>query len=289
MDVQKQTPFVFMPLGEAVQKVELAGYFEIGAFIGMMVEGAQHTDSADQLDSESIDALKQRVVELETHLDAVGMRHTLAMTDHVKKRVFQGMTWQQAGELLEFVQVSLREEINQIFVGFLPDERARFWGQERAFGDSVYNNFASVRPDVVSAGNCYAVEQYTACVFHCMRVVEKGMRALARERRIGVIKGKPLEWNDWGSILKAIRDKADDMAKRLRPGPARDMALEFYRGAAGEMESFKDTYRNYVTHDRATYDRPAALTAYHRVSEFMQRLATRLSEDQQGAIKWPKK
>jgi hypothetical protein len=219
------------------------------------------------------------------------MHHSLAQVDHIMGKLGANTlgSWGEVREKFSSLEVAAKHELSSIFVGYIGADSARYWDQTKPFGEAVYDNFPSTRADVLSAGNCHAVEEYTACVFHCMRVVEKGIRALARERNIKVIKGKLLEWNDWGAIIKAIRDRSEQFAAKLRPGPARDKIFEFYRGATGEMEGFKDTYRNYVTHDRATYDKHDSLTAYHRVGEFMKRLAVQLSENYAGAIKWPRK
>ena len=64
---------------------------------------------------------------------------------------------------------------------FIPDRQAGYYEQEELFGSEVHTNFESTRDDVKEAGNCYATGRYTACVFHCMRVLEKGLHALVRE------------------------------------------------------------------------------------------------------------
>ena len=100
-----------------------------------------------------------------------------------------------------------------------------------------------------------------------MRVAEIGLRALARERRM-TIRRKPLEWANWQDILRELRVKIAKIAQR-RAGPSRDAALEFYRGALGEFEAFKDAYRNNVMRVRVTYDEHQALSVMNHVREFM--------------------
>jgi hypothetical protein len=59
--------------------------------------------------------------------------------------------------------------------------------------------------------------------------------------------------------------------------------LEFYRGALGEFEAFKDTYRNNVMHVRKDYDEPQALSVMNHVREFI--LAAKIDEHPK-AIRW---
>jgi hypothetical protein len=86
---------------------------------------------------------------------------------------------------------------------------------------------------------------HTASVFHCMRVAEVGLRALARERQITLPKGKPLEWGQWQEILTAVNESingAGGIAKTAKAGPAKDAALSFYNGCHGHFISFKDQF-----------------------------------------------
>lgn len=120
-----------------------------------------------------------------------------------------------------------------------------------------------------------------------MRVAESGLRALARERRVSVPK-KPLEWATWQDILSKIKKSVDAMTM-WRAGPAKDAALEFYRGAQGEFESFKDTYRNNVMHSRQSYDEFRAASVLIHVRDFMERLASKIDEREIKAIRWGRK
>ena len=81
-----------------------------------------------------------------------------------------------------------------------------------------------------------------------------------------------------------LRAEIEKIAKR-KAGPSRDAALEFYRGALGEFEAFKDTYRNNVMHVRKAYDEPQALSVMNHVREFMIRLAAKIDENPK-AIRW---
>jgi hypothetical protein len=77
----------------------------------------------------------------------------------------------------------------------------------------------------------------------------------------------------------------DEFANKKR-GPARDDALEFYRGALGSFEGFKDAYRNNVMHARKSYNGPDALALMHHVRDFMTRLGSKIDEEAKTQIKW---
>jgi hypothetical protein len=147
--------------------------------------------------------------------------------------------------------------------------------------------FPAIDGEVFSAIDTYAMEQNTASVFHSMRVAEHGLRALAAERRIKVLKNKPVEWNNWQDIIKAVEDQAKLIGQRKKPGKAKDAALSFYSGALADLNGFKDEYRNLVMHVRATYDEHQALRALGQVHGFMERLAGKINHTHKR-INWGK-
>ncbi|MGA8087364.1 MAG: hypothetical protein WCA10_08670 [Terracidiphilus sp.] len=70
---------------------------------------------------------------------------------------------------------------------FFSDEEAGFYNNFRLFGESFKDKYSvNAFRESLSAGNCYAASQYTACVFHCMRVAEYGLRKLAANRNLRV-------------------------------------------------------------------------------------------------------
>jgi hypothetical protein len=149
----------------------------------------------------------------------------------------------------------------------------------------VAERFRSATPEAIAAVDCWAMGHGTACVFHLMRLVEHGLRAIARERRVKLHANRPLEWAEWQKIIKAIEDKANKIYSH-KPGKARDAALEFYRGLLGEIMAFKDVYRNNVMHTRKSYDVDEAKSVMNHVHGFMSRLSEKIGEDQQKQISW---
>jgi hypothetical protein len=167
-----------------------------------------------------------------------------------------------------------------------PERKAAILLQfEHAWG-KINVRFPSAKADAEAAVDCWALGHDTASVFHLMRVAEYGLRALARERKIKVAK-KPLEWATWEDILSRLR-KQIDLIGGWKAGAARSAALDFYRGALGEFEAFKDAYRNDVMHTRKAYDTHQALSVQAHVREFMDRLSAKIGEDPKRQIAWKK-
>ena len=283
------TAYTILPLGDFMQRIEIIKYMDVGSFITFGMTVCNNMYPNDEFIPTNRDMVIQRLDEIAACCQTVDLGAVLPLVKDARNKV-AGLTLKgtQVALLFRSIEVTFKHELSKIFVGYVAADNARYWQQERPFGDGVYDSFPSARTDVTASGDCYAVELYTACVFHLMRVVEKGLRALARERRIKNIGKTPLEWNDWNRIIRTIESKAQEVAA-WKPGLRRDRAMEFYRGSVGELYAFKDAYRNYVMHDRADYDVHQAARVYDKVRDFMQRLAVHLSENQKGTIKWPTK
>jgi hypothetical protein len=89
-----------------------------------------------------------------------------------------------------------------MFVSFDVSDSALF-RNEQPFGNAVWNVFPSAIDDSIEAGKCIALERYTAAVFHLMRVLEAGLKALAKAL------GAPYSEN-WGQCLGDIEKRAMD-------------------------------------------------------------------------------
>ena len=132
--------------------------------------------------------------------------------------------------------------------------------------------FEPAKKDIEEAVDCYASEHETACVFHLMRVLEHGLRAMARD--VGLIFDK----QNWHNIIDEIESKIEAERKTLSKGAPRDERLDFLSKAAKEFFYFKDGWRNHVSHNRVTYDELTAHSTLNHVRDFMNHLSTKLYE-----------
>jgi hypothetical protein len=144
-----------------------------------------------------------------------------------------------------------------------------------AYKESVITNFPEVKVDVEEAGKCLALERFTACVYHAMRIAEHGLRSLAGD--LGIDLGKA-DKSTWGQIIQECEHKikADmqsiSLSKRTKEQQER---LQFYSDAAIQMRYFKDAWRDDVAHVRATYTQEQAQIIYDSVRHFMTQLSDR--------------
>jgi hypothetical protein len=182
---------------------------------------------------------------------------------YITKDFLENLEAELRTHLFLFVPSSRKEMFNKPAQWFWGDVTARVDGTEE---------------DIEEACRCHALSRPTATVSHLMRVAEIGLRSLAKTAQVTIKKkdrSVPLLWADWQDIITAIRAKKVTGLQTVR-GPKRDSELDFYQGALGEFESFKDVYRHHVMHARRTYKDPDAEHVMLYVRGFMRRLAPRI-------------
>jgi hypothetical protein len=136
----------------------------------------------------------------------------------------------------------------------------------------VLSAFPSTDREIFSAVDCFALGHNTASVFHCMRILERGLGALAIEL------GLSFDIQQWNTIIEKIEAKIAELRKTLPRGIEKNERLQFLSEAAKEFFYFKDGWRNYVSHNRGDYDEHQSRSVLEHVKTFMSRLAERIKE-----------
>ena len=155
------------------------------------------------------------------------------------------------------------------------------------FGDDVKDKFADAIPDLRESGNCIAIDSGTAAVFHLMRAVEWGLRALCAD--LGILrvrrsykKSNPkfaaLEWTQWERMLEEAQKKIDKKIEKLGPSKRKQSLQQFYYPIMQDLKGFKDAFRNHVMHSRVSYAQRQALDIRDHVQRFRQALASGLTK-----------
>jgi hypothetical protein len=93
----------------------------------------------------------------------------------------------------------LRYELSTKWFKYLSAEQATLYQAVDLFGEVVKNNFPSAKGEIIEAGRCLALERGTAAVFHCMRILEVGLKALATELRVD------FDNRNWENVLRDMK------------------------------------------------------------------------------------
>jgi hypothetical protein len=181
---------------------------------------------------------------------------------------------------METIRNMVRAELEARMFMLIPPPDDKKVRRPKPFGVQVYRAFPTARVELTNAGTAFAVELYTASIFHLMRSTEIAMRALCNDRGMTHIKSAPIEMMQWGDIIKGLDAENLQIANWSNSlGQIKVQAQEFYNGATAQFRGIKDEWRNHVSHTRQDYSRSRAEDATHHVKRLMQTLATRISEN----------
>ncbi len=130
---------------------------------------------------------------------------------------------------------------------------AQLWGAPFA------SQFPTALDDLDEAAKCLAFGRSTAAVFHLMRIVEYGLRALHAHLGITVV----LEGNErnWGNILRRIKSNID---ARPTSDQKDDLQAKY-----AMLNAVKDAWRNAAMHIGHKHDSDDADRIHGAVKSFM--------------------
>ena len=172
------------------------------------------------------------------------------------------------------LQTRLIDELNTRFMVAIPSERIKYYKGIDLFGGDVPRQFRHAAIDIEEAGKCLALNRNTACVFHLMRVMETGLRALAKS--LNDPRLDPARNPSWETILR----KGDE--ELLKPITERSIEWRsdhaFFSTAVANLRAVKDAWRNTTMHVEQNYSDETALEVWNAVRAFMRHLATKLGE-----------
>ena len=186
------------------------------------------------------------------------------------------LTWEDR-EVTTALAVSLYNhlifDLTQPLFLWIPNGRRAYFEQPSPpFGEAVADNLTpDANRDTFEAARCVAVDQWTAAVFHSMRVLEHGLRSFARV--IDIDMTETVDQQNWNTIITQIENKITEL-QGARKSPEKTEQLQRWSEIASNFRYFKDAWRNHVMHSRSTYDETQAMIVYDHVRTFMHEVAT---------------
>lgn len=211
-------------------------------------------------------------------LDRMGMDDLAQKGKRLHHQIVSDINTWTADRLLDSVRDFRRDldvELNKHRFALLNAPNDKYFEQEKLFGEVVFNKLKPARKEIMDAGNAFACELYTACVFHLTRATEHGLRKIAKRLNVTIAdKGKniPLEYGEWNKVIEAVGNKILETRKTAN-NSQKQARLNYYADGLERCSAMKDLFRNEVSHTRKRYNYGEALGAFERVRDFMQFLA----------------
>lgn len=156
---------------------------------------------------------------------------------------------------------------------FTKAEAALYSMWQAPWGGAV-KEFSDSLSDMEAASKSLACDLGTACAFHCMRVVEIGLRALVK--KVGTQQptvGNP-NWNHW---LQPIESQLSPNNKHLRTAEW-NANPQFYADTTTRLLGVRDAWRNPTMHVERAYQPDEAQEVLISSQMFMKRLSEKVSQ-----------
>jgi hypothetical protein len=230
-----------------------------------MIRDADRMSLDEELPSPEINFLLERIQQLSTHLEALELVISLQILAEIHKNLSEPLvewTWRKAQIEFEYLSRTIQHELNNRLCFYIPSHRAPFYKSNLLTQDAQKKLPSSVKDDMEKAGDCFATENFTACVFHLMRVMETGVQ------KLGDSLGVPLtNEKEWQKIINNIRHEINIKY------PKNHQNRITWDNLLVKLETVKDAWRNPTMHPKATYEESAAWDIIISVRIFINELA----------------
>ncbi|MGO8801713.1 hypothetical protein [Candidatus Binatus sp.] len=213
---------------------------------------------------------------------AMGLRVTAQALQETETQIGYGaLTWGRFIPRAEETVNILRHELSTILLLGVDPDKEKYFKEIQPFGAVVASAFPQAATDIEEAAKCFALDRGTATVFHLMRVMEEGLKALAK------LLGIPYA-PSWESYISQISDKIE--TKHKKKGVKWKKDEPFFKEILGTLVAVKIAWRNPTMHIVRTYQPDEAEDVFRAVRTFMQKLADRIAPKEAGMfaalLKW---
>ncbi|MGA2690951.1 MAG: hypothetical protein ABSF76_01180 [Opitutaceae bacterium] len=224
----------------------------------------------------SIDEKQSLVVSLQkiaSHADSLGLVVTFALAKRMSNSTDAMIADKTLSNRVDELKSRLDDELGGLLFLFIPRGKLMFFTGER-ISSAISSKLPAASGEISEASRCFALDRYTACVFHLMRALEIGLRVLSKSLKIPD-QTKDAERN-WGKMLKAIKEEIE--LRNQRRSSNWRKKKHFYESTYALLEAVRNPWRNASMHVDINYDEEKALDIFNATDALLRHLATQLAE-----------
>jgi hypothetical protein len=140
----------------------------------------------------------------------------------------------------------------------------QYYRQRAPFGDAVTRKFEAATEEIEQAGNCLALRQPTACVFHLMRGMETAVQRLAKRLRMTI--SPQTTWRQLTGNMDAQISNMPQQTKREK------QKKNNWEAARVNLHHLGSVLRNNTMHPTAVYTQEEAKHIFNAVGVSMRTL-----------------
>lgn len=177
--------------------------------------------------------VQKHVKMVRSQCERAGLKVSLTLADMLVNYVSKmkpPIPYSAFGSQLDTMKEAVYAELKTMLFFRIDDQYAKYFREKCLFGEKVENDFSSASLDIEEAGKCLALGRPTASVFHLMRVMEVGLKALAKALAIPYAPS-------WESYITQIDTKITEKHKRKGIKWKRDEPG--FRDVLGNLQSIK--------------------------------------------------
>ncbi len=190
-------------------------FYQVGALIGTFRQLLEKKTDPP-LDKETDDKMAAEMAgmslsTLEERLREIDLVYSLKAVSRLKSAlepdpVLGTITKQKVKDAFKEIDRYIRDELEERVLFFVSPERAIHYNDFRGGWQGVLDRF-DVAVDVEEAERCYALDRFTATVFHLMRVAEVGVQQLGKHLTLPAT----VLAASWGEILREVQKEIEKM------------------------------------------------------------------------------
>ena len=238
-------------------------------------KGILSVDALENLGPGPMKMMSRVLREHQTLLQAHGLTQSLGVISRLQIRL-EALSKAEIHSALDDLKRAFVADLSSRYVFIMDEDKQLLFGSGFTF--KVAKAFPSAAEEIREANSCYSLGRNTATVFHCMRAIEHGMRALLVA--VGGPSGAvPLGYLQWNEIIEQVDSKWKSIEPQWKGSPELTNAREFFSRTVGDLKGFKDAARNISMHTRNVYDESGARSELGRTREWFERLASKVHEN----------
>lgn len=224
-------------------------------------------------DDEHIDELLKK--ELDTWLKlALRESELLRLHSGVMKAIHRAqdiLKKEKAAAIADELKIAgqvMFDALDGIMFLHIPSGNIKYYNEKQLFGIEVEHKFPQeVLDDIQEAGKCFALNRYTACIFHLMRVMESAVQHLGRKIKVK-LKKKIID-ETWHNILKAVNIAIGALPEATQKQKDKK---DRYELTYIHLNGVRIVWRNKTMHPKVTYTEEEARAIWGAVEIFLKDL-----------------
>jgi hypothetical protein len=229
---------------------------------------------------ESVNSISSGLARFRKEAEAVGATFAVKATDKHLRTVLavpRTMTVGEAVSAMQDIESRFADHVEDIQMFMLAPGEEVFMQPADALMDipDFATRFPNASFEVEEASKCLVMARHTASVFHAMRLLEIGIRALAKRLNIDD-PTKPAERN-WKFILGKIQARIDELWPPSSRAPHSEGAK--FEALHATLDAVRNPWRNATMHVETIYAPHEALHILRCSAYFMRELSNLSDED----------